>query len=85
MIIYLDDMGSISEESVYILKSKVTISNSIFGYALIYIPLGIICSFPWFKKEIRKDKADSNGIMSSIGYLVLFFVCIVYIISSSYK
>lgn len=64
---------------------EVLISNSIFGYILIYIPLGIICSFPWFKKGERKDKSDSNGIMSSIGYLLLFLVCIVYIISSSYN
>ena len=64
---------------------EVFISDSTFGYALIYMPLGIICSFPWFKKRVQTEKPDGTGIVSCVGYLLLFLVCIVYIISSSYN
>lgn len=64
---------------------EVFISNSTFWYALIYVPLGIGCSFPWFKNRFLKEKEANIGIVSCIGYLALFFICLVYIISSSYN
>ena len=65
--------------------NEIFASNSTFWYAIIYIPLGLICSFPWIKNKTIYEKLDKFGVLSSAGYLLLFFICIVYIISSSYN
>ncbi len=65
--------------------NEIFASNSTFWYAIIYIPLGLICSFPWIKNKTIYEKLDKLGVLSSAGYLLLFFICIVYIISSSYN
>lgn len=62
----------------------VVAADSAILYGLIYMPLGMIFSFPVFKG----NKTDSNGIkliLENMMYLVLFGICIVYTISSSYN
>ncbi|MBQ7038454.1 MAG: MBOAT family protein [Clostridia bacterium] len=51
-------------------------------YAWLYIPLGVICMFPW-KNKINLSKVPEwvvNGVC-----LILFAVCVVFIIGSTYN
>lgn len=51
-------------------------------YALVYVPLGIICMIPW-KDKISISKVP-NWLINFM-YLVLFLICIIYIIGSTYN
>ncbi|MBQ3559315.1 MAG: MBOAT family protein [Agathobacter sp.] len=54
-------------------------------YGFIYIPLGIVFSFPIFRrKEAEKENVFLLG-LENIGYIGIFMICIIYTISSSYN
>ena len=53
-------------------------------YSLIYIPLGIICMFPWAKKITIKKNVFSDIVANGV-CLILLAVCIVYILGSTYN
>ncbi len=59
------------------------VSSSSIWYGLIYLPLGILFSFPWLKH--KRKTGNMMLIMENIIYLLLFFICVTYIISSSYN
>ncbi len=52
-------------------------------YGLIYIPLGILFSFPLFKK--KEERGTVGLLIENIVAMLLLFVCIVYLVSSSYN
>ena len=51
-------------------------------YALIYVPVGIICMFPW-KEKLSKWKIPN--VVTNIVLLILFGVCVVYVLGSTYN
>ena len=53
-------------------------------YAAIYIPLGILCMFPWVKK-IKIKQSVTMDLIINIGCLLLLGICIIYIIGSTYN
>lgn len=53
-------------------------------YGFIYIPLGMIFSFPIFKQMKKKENIIWLT-LENIGYLIIFMICIIYTISSSYN
>lgn len=58
-------------------------SDSSIFYGLLYIPIGLIFSVPWKKEEKINTLV---GILFEYAYLaVLFLICLIYIISSSYN
>ncbi len=59
-------------------------ADSTILYGLIYIPLGIICMFPWCEK-IRIKQNMATDIVLNIGALALLVLCIAFIVSSSYN
>lgn len=61
------------------------INDSSLLYGFIYIPLGIIFSFPWLKTKNEEEKGVIMLIAENVIYLIFFFVCIMYTISSSYN
>ena len=65
------------------LSSAVT-ANTDIAYALVYLPLGIICMFPWFKKIQIKKSMFSDILLNGI-CLILFAVSIVFILGSTYN
>ncbi len=59
-------------------------ADSTILYGLIYIPLGIICMFPWCEKiQIKQNMA--TDIALNFGALALLLLCITFIVSSSYN
>lgn len=56
------------------------IANTDIVYALIYIPIGLICMFPWKNKHIKIPDWLANIIC-----LILLAVCIVFLIGSTYN
>lgn len=53
-------------------------------YAAIYIPLGILCMFPWAKK-IKIKQSVTMDLVINIGCLLLLCVCVIYILGSTYN
>ncbi len=58
------------------------IANTDILYALIYIPLGILCMFPW-KNKIEKLKIPN--LVTNIAFVVIFMVCIMFILGGTYN
>lgn len=54
-------------------------------YALIYIPLGILFSFPILKKWSNKEKNNIALLAEAVLAGLLFVLCLIYVISSSYN
>ncbi len=50
----------------------------------VYIPLGLLCMLPW-KNWVKVPKNECIGVISYVVHVGLFFVSVVYIISSSYN
>lgn len=59
-------------------------ANSEVLYALVYLPLGILCMFPWAKKIKFKDTVLSNT-LQNVACLILLLLSIVFIIGSTYN
>ncbi len=59
------------------------VSSSALWYGVIYLPLGIFFCFPWFKRKYRGG--NMMLIMENLIYLLMFFICVIYIVSSSYN
>ena len=53
-------------------------------YGLFYIPLGIICMFPWAKKFKPKKTAVNEFILNSVS-IVLFAISVCFTIASTYN
>lgn len=53
-------------------------------YALIYVPLGILCMFPWCKK-IKLPDTFFGTLLRHVGCLLLLAVCICFILGSTYN
>lgn len=59
-------------------------ANSNILYALLFMPLGILCMFPWAKK-FPKPQSAGLTLVYNVGALVLFALCLVFIFSSTYN
>ncbi len=53
-------------------------------YGLIYVPLGIICMFPWVKK-FKLKKTVLNEIILNVGSIILLAVSVCFTIASTYN
>ena len=60
------------------------ISDASIVYALIYVPLGVVCMFPWSQKIKIKQTVFNDSIKNAV-CLALFGICIMFILSSSYN
>lgn len=54
-------------------------------YGFIYMPLGALFSFPIFKDKGEKKENAILLAFENVGYIILFLVCIIYTISSTYN
>ena len=52
--------------------------------AIIYLPLGILCAWPGIRK-IRLSNSTLGMAVSYAGYLLLFALCVLLLISSTYN
>ncbi|MBO4954463.1 MAG: MBOAT family protein [Clostridia bacterium] len=59
-------------------------ANSNILYALLFMPLGILCMFPWAKK-FPKPQSAGLTLVYNVGALALFALCLVFIFSSTYN
>lgn len=59
-------------------------ANSNILYALLFIPLGVLCMFPWAKK-LPKPQSAGVVLLYNVGALALFALCLVFIFSSTYN
>ncbi len=62
--------------------SAAVIANADIVYALIYVPLGLICMLPW-KKKVDISKLPEWLINAAC--LILFAICVIFIIGSTYN
>ena len=59
-------------------------NNAEIMYFSLYIPLGILCMFPWFEK-IKKRDSWQFATLCNVGCILLFALCLMYVFSSTYN
>lgn len=62
--------------------SAVVSANASILKAVVYLPLGILCCLPILKKPCQ---TTSGTVVTNLAATALFFLCIVYVLSSSYN
>ncbi len=90
VIFNITDMSQMGATLVHMFNFKFTdvvtavTKDTSIVYALIYVPLGIICMFPWAKK-IKIKKSICTDIFINVACLILLLISVVYIIGSTYN